>query len=150
LAIGTSLVVGYDTCTKIDTCNGVHIVGAVCAVYPVYQCQYIGKTMTDKPNIQQQPLPQQFSFKQINKFVRKLNVKNNDVILVRQGSMLAREDVIHQIIKVLENIGTKNVAVMVVDDFSNIDKADEAEMAKAGWYRLPAIKNILHRGGKDV
>lgn len=92
-----------------------------------------------------QPLPQQFSFRQINKIARKLNVQNNDVILVREGSILAREDIIKQIIKVLESAKI-NAIVMVVDSFDNIARLDEKQMAKANWYRLPAIKNILHRG----
>lgn len=95
-----------------------------------------------------QPLPQQFSFNTLAKIVRKLHVTNNDIILIRSGSMLARQDVIQQIIKVLEDAKI-NGAVMVVDSFDNLTTVNETDMNAAGWFKLPAIKNILHRKDKE-
>jgi hypothetical protein len=90
------------------------------------------------------------SNKDLNKIVRKLRVTNNSVLMVRESSALATKDTISDMAKMFEQIGLKNVVVVVVDEFNHLETVSETEMNKLGWFKIEALRKIVNRKSEEV
>lgn len=96
--------------------------------------------MTDEPT---QPTIL-LSRKQLQKHIQKLTLREGDVILIKESSPTARREVIQGIVDALGKVGKRNIILVVVDDFDDLSILNEQEMAKHGWYRVPALQKLIH------
>lgn len=85
------------------------------------------------------------SRRMLQKHLQKLHINNGDVLLLREGTPAAREDVIMGIVRALGELGHKEKClVVVVNRFDDLAVLDEKEMNKHGWYYLPQLKKLIH------
>lgn len=87
----------------------------------------------------------EFSRKKIGSFVKKLRVRNGDLILVKHGSEIADIQTIGAMADALGNAGLEKTVIFVVDDFDNIRALDESTMNKNGWFRVEALSKLINR-----
>ena len=73
----------------------------------------------------------------ISSMIRKLKVKPGDVLLVNRASKYAPTDVLDALVEQFEKIYGFPCLFMVVDDFTDISKADDQVMMDNGWIRWP-------------
>jgi len=86
--------------------------------------------------------PQKSSIsQQAGRFIRKLNIRDGDVILIKKGSGYDSEKMLKALAEQFEKVfHHKRTIAIVVNDLEDIRKADEATMLKYGWLRWPRGK----------
>lgn len=89
---------------------------------------------------------QSLSIKSAAKLMRKMRVKDGDVILVKKDTELSSEENMKTLMSSLKVIGFSATIVVVVDEFDHIKTINETDMNKFGWYRIEALKRFLGRG----
>ena len=83
---------------------------------------------------------------QIGKIIRRLRFNEGDILLIRKGSELAKQDVLASMSKAIGQVIKKTALLMVVDDFNDLTTISEEEMNKSGWYKIETVYEILKRG----
>lgn len=81
-----------------------------------------------------------FSFRQLNKIIRKINLSDNNIVLIKYGTALAKIDNLKRFTYAIEEAGFNNVIVAVADDLDDLSVLDESKMNKAGWYYMRKAK----------
>ena len=81
-----------------------------------------------------------FSFRQLNKIIRKLELKDNSIVLVKAGTALAKIDNINELVKAGGRLDVKDILIVVVDDFDDLTVLDEQQMHKHGWWHVRGLK----------
>lgn len=84
------------------------------------------------------------SRKQLYKHIQKLVLHDGDVLLIKETSPTAKREVIQGILDALGRVGRKNIILVVVDDFDDLSVLTEQDMAKHGWFRVPALRKLVH------
>lgn len=90
------------------------------------------------------------SIRQLAKVLRKLNVRDGDVLLVKSQTSLSSKEMVGEIIEGLKKLGHTRSLVMVVDDFNDISTMNETEMNKHGWYHMKTLLNMVNKGKKET
>lgn len=83
-----------------------------------------------------------FSFRQINKIIKKIDVTRNSVILIKKDSELAEDEVFSLFREALRSAGLEGVVVLTVDSLDELDELDLRDMRKAGWVRLRDLSGL--------
>ncbi len=87
----------------------------------------------------------QFSLRQAGKLVRKMKIKDRDVVLLKPPLHQFKGGIIEALRRRKHTAGTM---VVLVDDFDDMKALDEATMNEHGWYHLDHLKRLLKR--KDL
>lgn len=69
--------------------------------------------------------------------VRQLSIKEGSAIMVKRGSILARQDQLEAFARAVGAAGFTNVFIIVVEDFGDVKVLDEAALNELGWYYQP-------------
>lgn len=78
---------------------------------------------------------------QMGKIIRKLNISPGDVLLIKQDSELATKENLNRLGELFtEHYKGFNVVFVVVENFDDLQKADEETMNKFGWILWPRGK----------
>jgi hypothetical protein len=91
------------------------------------------------------------SVRQMNKVVRRLRLRNNDVVLVKSGTDMTSKDNMDALANSIGNSGLDGIILVVVDDMGDIDNISEKEMAEHGWVKIgkAVSKMIVKKGGSN-
>ncbi|OHB71826.1 MAG: hypothetical protein A2W23_06015 [Planctomycetes bacterium RBG_16_43_13] len=84
-----------------------------------------------------------FSFRQINKFVGKLHLRDGDVLALKYGTNIAQKDFIDKLTNAIVTAGHLNVIIIVVDSFDDLNVLDQETMNKMGWFRKEQLLKVL-------
>lgn len=94
--------------------------------------------------------PLENSVRSFIKALKKLNVRDGDCLLLKSSTALAKKEVIDDMLAKLSALGYAHLVVIVVDDFDDLKDANELEMNKNGWFRVDALRKIVHRAPDRV
>lgn len=83
------------------------------------------------------------SLKLLRNFVRKLRLRDGDVVLIRSESPLSRIDALNTLDDAVRSANIHDVIFIVVDDFDAVETIDEAKMMELGWVRTKRIDKLL-------
>ncbi len=100
--------------------------------------------MNDNALATQPPAVVVISRRQLVKYIQKLNVRNGDVLAVKADSYSAKEEVLRGLADALGRAGRKDIVIVVVDSFTELAVLGEKEMNAQGWYKLPALRKLIH------
>ena len=90
------------------------------------------------------------SVRQMNKVVRRLSLKDNDVILVKNGTEMATKANMDSLATAVGNTGVRGIIVVIVDSLNDLRSLSASEMQKHGWYKFEdAAALIMDRYYKD-
>lgn len=87
---------------------------------------------------------QPVSLRALGRLVKKLRIHDGDVILIREGSDLAKTQTIDEFLKTCSKQGLKRVMCVVVSDFDDLKIVDESAMNKHGWFKVNALSSMIH------
>lgn len=68
--------------------------------------------------------------------VRKLEINDGDVVLIRFDTILGQKDNFHAFTQILGRTGREKCIVAVVESFDDLTALSEDEMRELGWVRL--------------
>lgn len=88
----------------------------------------------------------EFSLRKANKVIRKLDLHNGSIILIKTDSGLDEMSVLDQLGKAIGGTALKDILLVVVDDFDDITVVDEEAMNRSGWFHIDALSNMIHQG----
>lgn len=80
----------------------------------------------------------------LSKSIHKLGIKDGDVLAVRVGSTLAKQEIIDGLREAFGKYGFTHSIVIVVDDFGDLSALNEQEMNKHGWFKAPTLRRLIH------
>lgn len=89
----------------------------------------------------------EISVRQAMKYMRRLGVKDGDVIAIQQGTPLANEDSIAKIVEALEKSGRTACIVVVVASMDDLSVLDAGKMMARGWVNMDKVRSL---GKKQV
>lgn len=87
------------------------------------------------------------SVRQIARLLKKLCVKNGDILAVKQT--FANQGVIEQLSEGLQRMEV-TALIVVVDSFDDLTVLNETEMNKRGWYRFEKLARVLGVARQEV
>ena len=67
--------------------------------------------------------------------IRKLEIEDGDVVLVKHGTPLSQKDNFHSFARTLGRTGRERCIVVVVDEFDDLTVLDPVGMLQHGWVR---------------
>jgi len=83
------------------------------------------------------------SGKRIARYLRKLNIKEDTILLIKSHSPLADKENMDALLRALKVLKLTRVIIGVVDDINAIRPVSEADMNNAGWYHIKTLKGLL-------
>jgi hypothetical protein len=83
------------------------------------------------------------SIRQANKFIRRLRLKDNDIVILRHVAPLATPDNIDALSKAIGAAGIAGVTLVVIDDFDDLKVLDSRVMAKHGWIKIGDLAQTI-------
>lgn len=90
------------------------------------------------------------SVRQMNKVVRRLRLKDNDVILVKEETEMAKKPNMDSLATAVGNTGVRGIIVIVVQSLNDISSLSTEQMQQHGWYKFEdAAALIMDRYYKD-
>ena len=92
----------------------------------------------------------QISRRLLRNHLRKIKINNGDVLAVKTGTAVAKENILIALAEALGKVGKQDVIVVVVDSFTDLSVLDEKEMNGLGWYRVNTLKKMIHIKGKEA
>lgn len=81
--------------------------------------------------------------------VRKLRLSENSLVLIKQGTSLSNMDALEDLAKTIGETRIKNVILVVVDSFDDVETLNEVEMNKRGWFHSDALARMIHANPTD-
>lgn len=95
-------------------------------------------------NVVQRPSETFLSRKLLTKHVQKLHLQPGDVLAVKAGSAVAKQEILQGIADAMGRLGLKDIILIVVDDFKDLSVLNQTEMNRHGWYHVPQLKKLVH------
>ena len=77
------------------------------------------------------------------KIIRKLRLHNNDVILLKKGTVLATKDNMNALAQAIGESELSGIIVVVVDDFTDLSVLNEANMQEHGWFKFDSASAAI-------
>jgi hypothetical protein len=77
--------------------------------------------------------------------VRKLRLYDRCIVLVKEGTDMAKIENINAITAAIEQTTLKEVLILVVGDLEDVKVLNETELNRAGWFRADALRRIIKR-----
>ena len=74
--------------------------------------------------------------KQIKRVVRKLSIKNGDIIALKRGTWLATKEKIDMLGEYLAKSSRAHCLIIVVDELDDLESLNEKIMNRYGWYKI--------------
>jgi hypothetical protein len=82
----------------------------------------------------------------LKRFVKKLYLNDNDIILVKADSLLAKnKETLDGLAKVISATGRANIIMLVVDSFDDISVPDDEFMLRHGWFRVDTSEELIKK-----
>lgn len=75
------------------------------------------------------------SVRQLSKVIRKLRIRDNDIILVKSDCAMATAENLDLLANAVGRTGAQNCIVVLVDSMDDIDSLSKDTMAKHGWVK---------------
>lgn len=85
----------------------------------------------------------QLSGKKVARYLRKLKIQDDSILLIQSSSPLADKDNMAALVEGLKVLGLTRVVVGVVADINAIRVVSETDMNNAGWYHIKTLKGLL-------
>lgn len=92
----------------------------------------------------QRPSNTFLSRKLLTKHIQKIHLNDGDVLAVRAGTTIAKQEYLKGIADALGRLGKRDIILVVVDRFDDLSVLNEKEMNKRGWYRVPQLQRLIH------
>lgn len=92
----------------------------------------------------QRPSQTFLSRRLLTKHIQKLHLQNGDVLAVKAGSAVAKQEILKGIADAMGRLGLKDIILVVVDRFDDLSVLNQKEMNKHGWYRVPQLQRLIH------
>ena len=86
---------------------------------------------------------QSLSVRQLCRLLKHFNLREGDVLALKQGKQTASLEVVEEISKALGKMGYANVLIIVVEDFDDMTILNETAMNKHGWYHLKSLAKMM-------
>lgn len=83
----------------------------------------------------------QISSRQMARLLKKLSLKEDDILLIRRDKF-SEDEVLSQIRKGVERLSLKRVLAILVDEFEDIRALNRQEMNNHGWYHADQINKF--------
>jgi len=90
---------------------------------------------------------QQLSVRQMSRLLKRLALRDNDILLIRRSGF-SDEQVVERIRAGVENLSVKHVLAVLVDDFSDLQVLNQQEMNSRGWYHRDQFNKLVSRKPK--
>jgi hypothetical protein len=87
----------------------------------------------------------QLSGKNVARYLRKLKIQNDSILLIQSRSPLADNENMEALVQGLKVLGLTRVVVGIVEDINDIRVVSEADMNNAGWYHINTLKGMLNK-----
>lgn len=84
------------------------------------------------------------SVRQMARLLKKISLRDNDVILVRSDKFDPQE-ILEALKKGIERINLTRVIVVMVEDFGDIESLNKQQMNSHGWYHVSQINRLTDR-----
>jgi len=86
------------------------------------------------------------SIKQLGKIIRKLHLRNGDILMIKKGSGLDELETIDDISKQIgETLGLGHCLLLVVNNLDDLVRLDTKAMYKAGWVQVDHLADLFQR-----
>ena len=90
------------------------------------------------------------SIKKAGKIIKKLRLHDNDVLVIKGGTVMAQKGNMDALATAVGQTGVRGVIVVVADDLDDIIQLPEDAMREHGWYKFDsAAAAIMERIVKD-
>lgn len=89
------------------------------------------------------------SGKKMARYLRKLNIKDDTILLIKSHSPLADEENMEALVRALKILNLNRVIVVAVDDINAIRPVSKADMNNAGWYHIKTLKGLLGKASAE-
>ena len=86
----------------------------------------------------------QLSARQMAKILKKLQIHENDIILIRRDKF-TDEEILNQIRRGVDTLGLKRVLAILVDENEDIRTLNQQDMNKYGWIHIDQVNKVTNR-----
>lgn len=83
------------------------------------------------------------SMRQMNKVIRKLRLQDDDVILIKEGTEMAKKNNMDALATAIGKSGIEGVIVIVVQSIDDIQSLGANEMQRYGWYKFKNAAELI-------
>ena len=83
------------------------------------------------------------SVRQTNKVIRRLRLEDHDVILIKSGTEMAKNNNMDALAEAVGKTGVEGIIVVVVDSLNDVSTLNTNAMQKHGWYKFKDAAALL-------
>lgn len=81
----------------------------------------------------------------INRYLRKIRLESNSILVVRSGCALTDGETMQALIKEIEKLQLTNVLIVVSDNLYDINTFSKDVLQRAGWHYAPGLEKLKER-----